>query len=364
MKQTLDEGKILAQSEALFGIVAPLLSWYDRNARILPWREEPTPYRVWISEIMLQQTRVEAVKPYFERFVSALPDVCDLARVPDDQLMKLWEGLGYYSRARNLKKAAGVLMECYGGALPASFDALLTLPGIGSYTAGAVASIAYGLPVPAVDGNVLRVISRLLASEEDITKPIVKKTVERSLTAVLPKDRPGDFNQALMELGATVCLPNGVALCEQCPVQGCCKAHREGRVMELPVKAKKKPRREEERTVLLLFCEGKVAVRQREKKGLLAGLWELPNMEGRLAPVEAEERLEEWGFSGVRAEPLCDAKHIFSHIEWHMTGYAAYVREERTANGLTWVTREQLAREIALPSAFRAYTEELFRRLP
>lgn len=364
MKQTPKEEQVEANNLNLSRIVEPLLSWYDGNARILPWRELSTPYRVWISEIMLQQTRVEAVKPYFERFVSALPGVAELAGVSDDLLMKLWEGLGYYSRARNLKKAAGLLMERFEGKLPASYDALLTLPGIGPYTAGAVASIAYGLPVPAVDGNVLRVVSRLLASEADITRPIVKRTFEKALARILPPARPGDFNQALMELGATVCLPNGVALCGRCPVRAFCEGLRQGRAMELPVKAKKKARREEERTVLLLLCKGRAAVRQREDKGLLAGLWELPNVEGRLAEIEVEERLYAWGMPPVRIEPLTDAKHIFSHIEWHMTGFAAYVERESDVNGLCWVTREELTGEIALPSAFKAYTRELLDRLP
>ena len=273
--------------DSLAAIVGPLLEWYGRNARSLPWREEPAPYRVWVSEIMLQQTRVEAVKPYFARFLAELPDVTALASAPEQQLMKLWEGLGYYSRARNLQKAARVMVEQYGGTLPADYDALLKLPGIGPYTAGAVASIAYGIPVPAVDGNVLRVVMRLTAGWEDIADPAVKRAVERRMAAILPKDRPGDFNQAMMELGATVCAPGGEPKCLVCPLNALCEGYRQGVARELPVKAKKKARRIEERTVFLLVCDGELAIRKRADSGLLAGLWELPSVEGKLNPEGA-----------------------------------------------------------------------------
>ena len=303
-------------------IVTPLLAWYKENKRSLPWREDTSPYRVWVSEIMLQQTRVEAGRSYFQRFMEELPRVESLANVGDEALMKLWEGLGYYSRARNLKKAAGIVVEKYGGELPDSYEELLALPGIGPYTAGAVASIAFGLPVPAVDGNVLRVISRIGARREDVSQPAVKKAWEKEITEIIPQECPGDFNQALMELGAIVCLPNGAPKCGSCPVAELCQASRLGIQEELPVKKAKKGRKIEEKTVFILLNDRQeMALRKRPEKGLLSGMWELPWLEGRLSFSEAAERLREKGVEFDEMEELPEAKHIFSHIEWKMAGY-------------------------------------------
>lgn len=330
-----DGGQPDAELAYLARICGPLLSWYHENRRILPWREEPTPYRVWISEIMLQQTRVEAGRDYFLRFVKQLPAIADLANVDDEALMKLWEGLGYYNRARNLKKAAGIVVEQYGGELPASYEALTALPGIGSYTAGAIASIAFGIKAPAVDGNVLRVISRIMARTDDITLPAVKKRMESELLAVMPADSPGDFNQALMELGATVCLPNGAPKCEVCPVRSLCRARAEDRLDEIPVKKKKKERRIEIKTVLILTDRrGRIALRKRPDTGLLAGMWELPSLEGALTREQAAAELEKQGIllTGEGLSAAGNAKHIFSHVEWHMTGYRGQIADaERIA---------------------------------
>lgn len=334
-----------------------LLDWYDRCARVLPWRSNPTPYRVWVSEIMLQQTRVEAVKPYFLRFMDALPDIPALADCPEDALLKLWEGLGYYSRAKNLQKAAKQVMEDYGGALPASFEALRSLPGIGDYTAGSIASIAFGLPCPAVDGNVLRVISRITASRRDITGPQVKKEMGREIAAILPP-RVGDFNQALMELGACVCLPNGEPLCGECPAAGICLARERGIAGELPVKAPKKPRRTEDRTILLVRRQGEdgVALRRRPPRGLLGGMWEPVNLPGVLGREEIAAALEGMGLCLCTLTPLSDSRHIFTHVEWRMTGWEAVVSgEPRPEAGLIWASEEELLRDYPLPSAFRAY---------
>ena len=229
-------------------ITEPLLSWYEENKRDLPWRRDPSPYHVWVSEIMLQQTRVEAVKGYYERFLSALPGIEDLAACPENKLLKLWEGLGYYNRVKNMQKAAKEIVLKYNKEIPADYEKILALPGIGSYTAGAVSSIAFGLKKPAVDGNVLRVISRITENGDDILKQSVKKRVEQELEAVMPEDRPGAFNQSLMELGATVCIPNGMAKCSDCPVSHLCKARANGTVLEYPKKASKKKRRIEEKT--------------------------------------------------------------------------------------------------------------------
>ncbi|MBC8571163.1 A/G-specific adenine glycosylase [Zongyangia hominis] len=345
--------------ERLTLVPAPLLAWYDKSARVLPWRSNPVPYHVWVSEIMLQQTRVEAVKPYFDRFLSALPTIESLAGASEEQILKLWEGLGYYNRVRNLKKAAIQVVERYSGQLPADFEALCSLPGIGVYTAGAIASIAFGLPVPAVDGNVLRVASRVLCSREDISKEAVKKAMAQALAAILPKDRVGDFNQALMELGAMVCLPGAAPRCESCPLAAICEGHRQSVAEELPVKAAKKPPKAEEKTVVLLLAEGKVALRKRPDTGLLAGLWELPNWEGHLSPEALQECLGDCGINVVRISQMPDARHVFTHRIWEMRGYAVYCESSPLPEGWVWVTLSELREGYALPGAFSAFAKQL-----
>lgn len=338
-------------------IVTPLLGWYKENKRSLPWRDQKNAYYTWVSEIMLQQTRVEAVKPYFYRFIEALPDVPSLAACPEKKLLKLWEGLGYYNRVRNMQKAAVTVVEEYHGILPASYPALLSLKGIGSYTAGAIASIAYGIPVPAVDGNVLRVISRITESREDIMKQSVRRRMEEELQRIMPKDCPGDFNQALMELGAVVCVPNGPAKCESCPVAEYCLARSHGTVEELPVKAPKKSRVIEERTVLVIQDGERTAIRRRPSKGLLAGLYELPNVSGYLDTDEALKVVEEMKLEPLYIEKLESAKHIFSHIEWRMIGYCIRVSSLDVPEDpeLIFVEKKQSEKQYAIPSAFGAY---------
>ncbi len=327
------------------------LDWYELNARILPWRSEPKPYYVWVSEIMLQQTRVEAVKGYFERFIEALPDVRALAEAEDELILKLWEGLGYYSRVRNMKKAAIRIMEEHDGKIPADYETLCTLPGIGAYTAGAIASIAYGLPEPAVDGNVFRVMKRIAGSFDDISKESVKKGLREDLKAVMPAGRCGDFTQSIMELGALVCIPNGKPLCEQCPMMHLCRAFHEDTIDKIPVKPATKQRRIEERTVYVMECNGKFALHKREDKGLLAGLWELPNAEGKQRMDEVTQQLPV-----LAIEELGKAKHIFSHVEWHMTGY--YLKLAEMLNEYEWKSVEEIKQEIAIPTAFSAYTKK------
>ncbi|WP_314597170.1 A/G-specific adenine glycosylase [uncultured Selenomonas sp.] len=317
---------ILKNIETLDAIAAPLLRWFHSEKRALPWREEPTPYRVWVSEIMLQQTRVEAVKPYFERFVAALPDVRALARADEDTLMKLWEGLGYYSRARHLQSAARLICSDHGGEIPARFDDLLALPGIGRYTAGAVASIAFGERRPAVDGNVLRVIMRLLACPADILKESTKRAVEEALIAHLPENA-GDFNQALMELGALVCLPRGAARCPSCPLERLCLAKEANLQAELPQKTPPKRRRTEKLTIFLLAKNGKIALEKRPAHGLLAGLWGFPAMEGHLKKNEAAKALQALGLIPAKLHALPAAQHIFSHITWQIVGWHVELAE-------------------------------------
>lgn len=341
-------------------LVSPLLAWYDEHQRTLPWRGTKDPYRVLVSEIMLQQTRVAAVIPYFQRWMEAFPDAAALAEADEEHLMKLWQGLGYYSRARNLRKAAVMVMERYGGHFPETYEELLTLPGVGDYTAGAVASIAFGQRVPAVDGNVLRVAARVTGIDGDILDPKVRKQFRDMMAAATPEDRPGAWNQALMDLGAVICLPNGAPLCGSCPLAAQCEANRLGLQRVLPVRRKKAARRVEHMTVYLLIRDNRIALRRREDSGLLAGLWEFPHVPGTLAEAEAPQPLSQWGLTARQWQKKLEAKHIFTHVEWHMTGYALTVTGNN--GGFTWADRAGLE-ELAVPSAFGKYLEEARRLL-
>lgn len=341
-------------------MTAPLLAWYDLNGRTLPWRSVVTPYRTWISEIMLQQTRVGAVIPYFERFMEELPDVSALAAVSEERLLKLWEGLGYYSRARNLQRAAKIVVSDFGGALPQSYHALLSLPGIGEYTAAAIASINFSEPVAAVDGNLLRVAARVSGCGEDIMDAKVRRLFRQRLDAAIDADRPGAYNQAMMDLGATVCLPNGAPKCEICPARTVCEAYKNGLTEVLPVRAKKKSRRVEERTVLLLFQGGKVALRKRADTGLLASLWEFPSVLGNLDEAGVSLTLAQMGLSAQTVEPAGSAKHIFTHIEWDMKGYFADVTGE--TDDLFWADAAAFD-AAAIPTAFRKFAALVRARL-
>ena len=356
--------------------VQPLVDWFRENKRDLPWRKRMDAYRVWISEIMLQQTRVEAVKPYYERFLKELPDVKALAEVPEDRLLKLWEGLGYYNRARNLKEAACQIMEKYDGRFPETYEEIRGLKGVGNYTAGAISSFVYNIPKPAVDGNVLRVVSRITADDGDITKASVKAKIENEVEEVIPAEAAGDFNQSLIELGAIICVPNGEPRCGICPVKEICLAHMEGRETEFPVKKKKKERRIEKRTVLVFRDNEKTAVRKRAGSGLLAGLYEFPGKEGHLKQEEVIEYAKELGLMPVRVKKLGPARHIFSHVEWHMVGYEVIVDElEKNMKGsgkkrgqdkgksapgeILFAGLSELKEHYPMPSAFEAYMPEV-----
>ena len=340
-------------------IVSPLVEWYRENKRILPWRDKNNSYYTWVSEIMLQQTRVEAVKPYFQRFITELPDIEALAECPGEKLLKLWEGLGYYNRVRNMQEAARTVKNEYNGRLPEDYQALLSLKGIGSYTAGAIASIAYGIAVPAVDGNVLRVISRITESTEDISKQSVRKKIEQQLQQIMPSECPGDFNQALMELGAIVCVPNGQAKCEECPVASACLACRHDKVEGIPVKAPKKARTLEDKTVFIIQDGEYTAIRKRPEKGLLAGLYELPNVMGHLERKEALCYVESLGLDPLYIEKLPPAKHIFSHIEWRMQAYRIKVSSLKKTQDkeIIFANKKQSGKQYAIPSAFGAYAK-------
>lgn len=337
-------------------LVEPLLSWYPSHARVLPWREEPTPYHVWVSEIMLQQTRVEAVKPFYARFMEALPNVQALAECETDRLLKLWEGLGYYNRVRNMQIAAQTIMSDYGGVIPADYEELLKLKGIGHYTAAAISSIAYNRPAAAVDGNVLRIIMRATEDESDIAKQSVKTKVEEALRPVIPQGRAGMFTQAMMELGATVCVPNGEPMCGECPWRELCLSHAHGTTNRIPVKAKAKARRLEKKTVLIIRDGDRVLLQKRPDHGLLAGMYEFPYLEGYSSEKKVLDFVKKQGLSPIRIQKLPDAKHIFSHVEWQMRGYAVLVEEPQTESGFLFVEPETSEEQYAIPAAYAAYS--------
>ena len=345
----MEANEILAAAPGL------LLPWFECNARALPWRADREPYHVWLSEIMLQQTRVEAVKGYYARFLAALPDIASLAAAPPDRLTKLWEGLGYYSRVRSLQKAAREIMERHGGAFPGEYAPVRALPGIGDYTAGAICSICFDLPTPAVDGNVLRVAARLTGDKRCVDEEKTKRAVREALAAVYPAGRCGDFTQSLMELGATVCVPNGAPACALCPMRGVCKSAGGG-WKTLPVRRAKKARRREELTVFLLRCGERTAVRKRGETGLLAGLWEFPNVPGHLDAQGALTQAARWGAEPRELTLTLRRSHVFTHVEWDMQ--CCLLRCAAAPEGeLHWASRAELEGEIALPTAFRMFRD-------
>lgn len=345
------------EEQVLIAMFEALIPWYEAHKRELPWRQDREPYHVWLSEIMLQQTRVEAVKEYYRRFVTALPTIPDLAEAPEEQILKLWEGLGYYNRVRNLQKAAQTICAEYMGVFPSEYAQIRSLSGIGDYTAGAIASICFDAPTPAVDGNVLRVYSRLLADDANIDLQTTKKRITRKLQETYPQKNPGIATQALMELGATVCVPNGAPRCDVCPVAEICQARKQDTWRNLPVRSEKKKRKIVDKTVFILLTEDTVALHKRSTSGLLAGMWEFPNVDAKLDKQAAVTQVTGW-----QAEPLdllmqTSYTHIFSHVEWHMTAY--YIRCRKTNKKWKWVTKESLDETYALPSAFRPFREQI-----
>ena len=333
-----------------------VLTWYDRSHRELPWRQDREPYHIWLSEIMLQQTRVAAVKGYYSRFLQALPAIADLAACDDDALHKLWEGLGYYSRVRNLKKAAQVILERHGGIFPGEYGAIRALPGIGDYTAGAICSICFDFPTPAVDGNVLRVISRLNDDPTPIDTDAHKKAVRAALEEIYPA-RAGDFTQALMELGATVCGPNREPDCENCPCREFCLGCARGTAGKLPVKGEKKERKCQKLTVFIFSCDGKYALEKRQNTGLLAGLWQFPNISGHLSVQEAISQAERMGLQPRQILRTVERSHIFTHIQWDMQGI--YLEVACPVKEYQWMDPQTIRTQAALPTAFRQFWEEI-----
>lgn len=335
---------------------AALLPWYRENRRDLPWRRDREAYHVWLSEIMLQQTRVEAVKGHYTRFLDALPTIEALSQCDDDMLHKLWEGLGYYSRVRNLKKAAIRVTEEHGGVFPRKYEDVRALPGIGEYTAGAICSICFNQPIPAVDGNVLRVISRLTEDDTPIDLPAYKAQVRNALAEIYPV-QAGDFTQALMELGATLCGPNWKPRCEECPCRGFCGGALHGTAESFPVKLPKKGKRIEEKTIFILSCDGRYALEKRPGEGLLAGLWQFPNVETKLETADALAAVEQMGLRPREVLRQVERKHIFTHIRWEMRGI--YMEVSEPSGNCTWLTAEEINASAALPTAFRQFWEEI-----
>ena len=337
-----------------------ILGWYDQGHRDLPWRRTQDPYRIWISEIMLQQTRAETVVSYYERFLARYPTVQDLASAPEEELLKAWEGLGYYSRARSLQKAAKAIVSQYDGQLPADLNKLRALPGVGDYTAGAIASIAFGIPAAAVDGNVERVLCRWDAITDEVGTPAVRRQIAARAQALVPRDRPGAFANAMMEMGATMCTPKNPR-CLLCPVREGCLGFAQGIAQELPRKAKKKAQRVENRAVLLVFCDNRVLIVKRQEK-LLGGLFVFPDVLEESDPARLCRALEALGIRAAYDEKLGHARHVFTHLIWEMDVHAVVADEMTQVPGGQWVTRQELA-ALPLPTAVKAARQWAMERL-
>jgi len=331
--------------------VEPLLEWYLENKRDLPWREDKDPYHVWISEIMLQQTRIEAVKKYYLRFMEKIPNIEALSKINEDQLLKLWEGLGYYSRARNLKKAAMKIMTDYNGLFPTTYQDILSLPGIGEYTAGAIRSISFNQKEVAIDGNVMRVYGRVTNQDLDISDQKTKKNIGLEIKKILPK-KSGDFNQAIMELGETICIPNAMPKCSICPLQNICLAYKYHRELEIPRKVRKKDKKEENLTIFLLVCNDYVALKKRTD-GLLKNMWEFPNIEKFLTIEQAKEYFPK----SLSIQNAITNTHIFTHKKWNMKSYIIKLKEKSIE--YEWVKMKDIEENYAIPTAFKPFLEYL-----
>ena len=328
-----------------------VIDWYQNNRRSIPWREDPSPYHTWLSEIMCQQTRIETVIPYYLNFIEEVPDIESLSELSEDRLMKLWQGLGYYSRARNLQKAAQVIVTRHHGVFPGSYEEVLALPGIGTYTAGAILSMAFQQNYAAVDGNVLRILTRCNADIDDISLEATKKKYKAEIEA-LPKDRPGDFNQGLMDIGATICIPNGEPLCSRCPLKEKCLAHLRQIETQFPVKAPRSVRKEENYTVFLIFQNGKILLRKRSGRGLLANLYEFKNVPGFLSPEEVRLNFPEARISSGK-----QLDFVFTHKTWHMKSYVLTTENYLPEEGELLVTPEELSGRYSIPTAFAQFLD-------
>ena len=342
----------------LENITLPLLDWYNKAKRNLPWRENQSVYHTWISEIMLQQTRVESVKDYYLRFIEKIPDIETLSKIDEDTLLKLWEGLGYYSRARNLQKAAKIIMEQHNGKFPDTYEEILKLPGIGNYTVGAILSIGYNKPYPAIDGNALRILSRLTECDLDIQENKTQKYFEELLTPIIPK-QAGDFTQAFMDLGATICLPNTEPHCESCPLNKICQAHLNNTTSIYPIKNKKIERKIEKKIVLLFCYKNEILIHKRPNEGLLANLYEFFQINGEFTQKQIQDKLKQENINFKEIYSLGNYTHKFSHIEWHMKGYLIELKKKFNHEDYFWCSISDIESKYCIPSAFRPYKKHL-----
>lgn len=338
-------------------IVNPLLKWYNKEKRDLPWRKTSDAYKIWISEIMLQQTRVEAVKEYYKHFLESLPTIQDLAKVEEDKLLKLWQGLGYYNRARNLKKCAEVLVNEFDSKFPEDYEQLKKLPGIGPYAAASIGSIALNLQTPAIDGNVLRVMTRIYEDDRDISSAKVRKDYFEKLKVIMPEETR-NFTESLMELGALICLPNGNPLCESCPIAFLCNGYHHQTMMNYPKKKKEIKRNVELKTIMILKYKNKYALQKRNNKGLLASLYEFYNIENNLNLEELQSNLKMEGIEYSEIIELGTEKHIFSHLEWHMYGYMINCLNKPSKDFL-WVAKKEIEEKYSLPNAYIKFMNKL-----
>ena len=337
-----------------------IVNWYEQNKRFLPWRESQTPYHVWISEIMLQQTRIEAVKKYYQRFIQEIPDIQTLANVDDDKLLKLWEGLGYYSRAKNLKKAAMQIMNEYQGTFPTTYVEILKLPGIGEYTASAIASICFGEKQITIDGNVLRIYARINNDNRPIDDIRVKNNIREELLKIVP-DASGSFNQGLMEIGETICLPKGEPKCHICPLKEICEANHKRTYQSLPVKLPKKEKKEEYYTIILFHFQEKYAIYKRSNETLLNNLWSFPTITSNKSALELKEYLKENKIAYKRIIPSITNCHIFTHKKWQMISYLVELESINNLENYQFASLEELIKNYCIPSAYQPFLKELKR---
>lgn len=328
-----------------------LLDWYDANRRVLPFRGTRDPYAVWISEIMLQQTRTDTVSGYYTRFLNRFPNIAALAKADEQEVLKYWEGLGYYSRARNLHKAAQIMQREYGGRFPAAYEGIRALPGVGDYTAAAVASIAYRLPYPAIDGNLTRVLARVHGVREDVGRPSVKRLIHELGEREIDRERPGDWNQALMDLGATICVP-GTPDCARCPLQAQCDAYAQGDADQLPIRAAVRPPVPVDVGVGLVIAEGRVLTIKRDA-ALLKGLWTFLLCEGDSTPEGMARKLGALGMQANRIIPLGEARHVFTHRIWNMQLYRVDLPAMPGRTAGQWADAQTLT-GLPLPTAMKA----------
>lgn len=335
-----------------------IIKWYQKNKRELPWRKDTNPYHIWVSEIMLQQTRIEAVIEYYHHFLEKIPDIETLSIIEDEVLLKLWEGLGYYNRARNLKIAAIQIMKDYQGKFPTKYIEIIKLKGIGEYTASAISSICYNEPQVTVDGNVLRVFTRFYNDTRNIDDLKTKKSIREFLQQIIPKES-GDFNQGLMEIGEVICIPNGVPKCSICPLQKDCLAYQNNTYQELPIRKEKIKKKEENYTILLFQYQDEYAIYQRKEESLLNNLWAFPHLEGFLTLKKLKSYLQEQKIEYQQIQQGIQSTHIFTHKKWNMISYQIKITTKNKLPQYTWKKLSEIKKEYPIPTAYKSFLENL-----